>query len=253
MVEQLDLLLGRLPPELVGDASDRARSGIRIALRRPVPEAVLPEHPDDRLRQLEYAVVDVETTGGSPLRGHRITEFAAVRLRGTGELIDEYSTLVNPLRPIPRFITALTGIDPVMAAAAPRFEDIAERVRRILAGAVFVAHNAAFDHRFVAVELAGTGQALCGRTLCTVRLARKTVPEVTHRSLDALSYFFGLENEARHRALGDARVTAEILRRLLDRVEEREVWRWHELERLLRRRARKPRRRSANPRSMEEA
>lgn len=249
---QLDLL-ERLPPELVGDATDRARSGIRIALRRPVPAAVLPEGPADLLRSLEYAVVDVETTGGSPLRGHRVTEFAAVRLRGTGELVAEFSTLVNPLRPIPRFITALTGIDPVMVAEAPRFEEIAEPVRRILAGAVFVAHNAAFDHRFVAMELAGCGHALCGRALCTVRFARRTVPEVTHRSLDALSYFFGLENEARHRALGDARVTADILRRLLDRAEEREVWQWDELERLLRRRARKPRRRSANPRSMEEA
>lgn len=248
---QLDLL-ERLPPELVGDASDRARSGIRIALRPP-PAEVLPDAPDDLLRSLEYAVVDVETTGGAPSRGHRITEFAAVRIRGTGELVAEYSTLVNPHRSIPAFITALTGIDPGMVADAPCFEDIADRVKRILAGAVFVAHNAAFDHRFVALELAGAGQALYGRTLCTVRLARKTVPEVTHRSLDALSYFFGLENEARHRALGDARVTAAILRRLLDRVEEREVWRWDELERLLRRRARKPRRRSANPRSMEEA
>ena len=250
---QLDLL-DRLPPELVGDASDRGRAGIRIALRRmPVPAVLLPEDPADPLRSLEYAVVDVETTGGSPQRGHRITEFAAVRVRGTGEVVEEFSTLVNPLRPIPRFITALTGIDPAMVAAAPRFEDIAERVRRVLAGAVFVAHNAAFDRRFVEMELACTGQALLGRTLCTVRLARRTVPEVTHRSLDALSYFFGLENEARHRALGDARVTAAILRRLLDRVEERDVCRWHELERLLRRRARKSRRRSANPRSMEEA
>lgn len=251
MVEQLDLL-ERLPPELVGDASDRTRRGIRIGLRLP-PAGVGGERPDDLLRSLEYVVVDVETTGGSPLRGHRVTEFAAVRLRGTGEPVDEFSSLVNPLRSIPHFITALTGIDRAMVADAPRFEDIAEPVRRILAGAVFVAHNAAFDRRFVEAELAGTGQALSGRTLCTVRLARKTVPEVTHRSLDALSYFFGLENEARHRALGDARVTAAILRRLLDRVEEREVWRWSELERLLRRRARKPRRRAANPRSMEEA
>jgi DNA polymerase-3 subunit epsilon len=248
---QLDLL-ARLPPELIGDASDRSKCGVRIALRQ-VPAAVLPESPEDPLRSLEYAVVDVETTGGSPLRGHRITEFAAVRVRGTGEVIEEFSTLVNPLRPIPRFITALTGIDPWMVADAPRFEEVAEQVRRVLAGAVFVAHNAAFDHRFVQLELAGCGHSLLGRTLCTVRLARRTVPEVTHRSLDALSYFFGLENEARHRALGDARVTVAILRRLLDRAEEREVWRWQELERLLRRRPRRPRRRAANPRSMEEA
>src|SRR5512134_775499 len=144
---QLDLL-ARLPPELVGDDTERARHGVRIALRR-VPAALLPESPEDPLRSLEYAVVDVETTGGSPLRGHRITEFAAVRVRGTGEVVEEFSTLVNPLRPVPRFITALTGIDRGMLADAPRFEEVADRVRRVLAGAVFVAHNAGFDHRFV--------------------------------------------------------------------------------------------------------
>lgn len=250
---QLDLLR-LLPPELVGDASQRARLGIRISLRpgtTPAGPALL--DPGDPIRSLEYAVVDVETTGGSPLRGHRITEFAAVRVRGTGEVLEEYSTLLNPLRPIPRFITALTGIDPSMVADAPRFEEVAERIRRLLAGAVFVAHNAAFDHRFVQLEFARLGYTLPGRTLCTVRLARRTVPEVTHRSLDALSYFFGLENEARHRALGDARVTAAILRRLLDRAEEREVRRWEELERLLRRGPRRPRQRRANPHSMEGA
>lgn len=252
--EQLDLLK-LLPPELVGDVSARSARGVRLTLRRPPPPPPLEDRPDDLLRRLEYVVVDLETTGGAPSRGHRITEIAAVRMRGTGEIIDEFATLVNPQRPIPRFITELTRITPEMVQRAPVFADVADRVRRILAGAVFVAHNAAFDHRFLKVELARLGQqdALRGRTLCTVRLARRTVPEVTHRSLDALSYFFGLENEARHRAYGDARVTVDILRRLLDRAEEHEVQCWQELERLLRRRPRRARKRIANPHSMEEA
>lgn len=251
---QLDLLQ-RLPPELVGDASDRSQHGIRLSLRR-VPPVTLPapaESPDDLLRSLEYVVVDLETTGGSALSGHRITEFAGVRMRGTGEVVDEYSTLINPQRPIPYYITQLTRITPDMVRCAPVFPEVVPRIRTLLHGAVFVAHNAAFDYRFLKAELEQQGHELQCRTLCTVRLARRTVPEVTHRSLDALSYFFGLENEARHRAFGDARVTVEVLRRLLQRVEDRDITCWRQLEKLLRRKPRKARKRRANPHSMEEA
>jgi len=188
----------------------------------------------DRLRTLEYVVVDVETTGGSHRHGHRITEVAAVRLRGDGARIDEYTTLINPRRPIPPFITSLTRITWDMVARAPHFEDIADELRRFLAGAVFVAHNASFDWRFLSHELRRVdGLPLRGRVLCTVRLARRVVPEIRYRSLDALQYFFGIENEARHRAWGDARATALIFRRLLDRVEERDIERWEQLDALL--------------------
>jgi DNA polymerase-3 subunit epsilon len=249
---QLDLLQ-LLPPELVGDASDRSR-GIRIALRPALPlRTVALAHPEDELRHLEYAVVDLETTGGSAYRGHRITEFAAVRMRGTGEVIDEFSTLVNPLRRIPAFITELTRITPDMVAHAPLFHEIVPRVRRILEGAVFVAHNAAFDHGFLGAELERVRVPLVGRTLCTVRLARRTVPELTSRSLDSLAYFFNVDNEARHRAWGDARATAVILGRLLERLEEHEVRRWHELEKFLRRRPRRRRKRVASPQPVEGA
>ncbi|HSJ14049.1 MAG TPA: exonuclease domain-containing protein [Longimicrobiales bacterium] len=249
---QLDLLQ-LLPPELVGDASDRSR-GIRVSLRAaPAPRTVLLEHPDDELRRLEYVVVDLETTGGSAYRGHRITEFAAVRMRGNGEVIDEFSTLVNPLRRIPPFITALTRITSEMVAGAPLFHEIVPQVRRILEGAVFVAHNAGFDHRFLSAELSRLRVPLLGRKLCTVRLARRTVPEIGSRSLDSLAYFFNIENPARHRAFGDARATAVLLGRLLDRLEDQEVRRWHELETLLRRRPRRRRKRVASPQPMDVA
>jgi DNA polymerase-3 subunit epsilon len=191
--------------------------------------------------------VDVETTGGAAERGHRITEFAAVRLRGDGARLDEYATLVNPERPIPTFVSRLTRITDAMTARAPRFGAVRERVAAILEGAVFVAHNASFDWRFVSTELEWAGsEALRGRVLCTVRLARKVVPEVRRRSLDFLSDYFGVENEARHRAFGDARATARIFVRLLERLEERQIERWSALDELLARRA--PRRkRQASP------
>jgi DNA polymerase III epsilon subunit family exonuclease len=208
---------------------------------------------DAMIRSLEYVIVDVETTGGAPSRGHRITEVAAVRMRGDGEIVDEYETLVNPCRYISPFITQLTRITPAMAAAAPLFEDVAENVRSILDGAVFVAHNAAFDSRFIGMELARVGVPMYNRTLCTVRLARRTVTEVQSRSLDSLAYFFGVENQARHRAMGDARATALIFRKLLDRLDDHEVVRWTQLEAFLRRRVRRKRKRIASPQPMEDA
>ena len=257
--------LSLLPPELLIDDSERARRGIRITLpkREPAPPlyAVVREGrrdysvaaPDDPLRGLEYAVVDVETTGSSFGGGHRITEVCAVRLNGRGETVAEFHSLVNPDRPIPSIVSSLTHITWDMVKDAPRFWQIAPRLREVLDGAVFVAHNAPFDFGFISREMerASAGR-LEGRTLCTVRLARKVVPEVTSRSLDALQYFFDVGNEARHRAFGDARATAVIFRRLLERLEEHEVQRWEELEKFLRKRAKRKKRR-ASPHSMDEA
>lgn len=205
----------------------------------------------ESLRSLEYVVVDVETTGGGAGRGDRVTEIAAIRVRGTGEVLEEFTTLVNPERPIPPFITRLTNITDEMVRDAPRFGEIAEEVRRLLTGGVFVAHNVAFDWAFLHHELErATGTGLEGRRLCTVKLARRVVPEVASRSLGALSEYFGIENDARHRAFGDARATVEILMRLLERVEGYEITSWAELEKLLASRRRR-RKRSALPRSIE--
>jgi DNA polymerase III subunit epsilon len=237
------------------DASDRSRAGIRItlcqaaALARAARLAVdcaggLAD--DTPLRHLDYVVVDVETTGGSFTRGHRITEFAAVRLSGDGRIVDEYRSLVNPERPIPPVISAITNISWDMVRSAPRFAEVAHDVANVLRGAVFVAHNAGFDWRFVAAELERAGIPAGGRTLCTVQLARKVVPEVRSRSLDSLSYFFNIPNAARHRAWGDAEATVELFRRLMDRLETLDVARWAELQRLLQQRARRRKRRS-NP------
>jgi DNA polymerase-3 subunit epsilon len=174
-----------------------------------------------------------------------------VRLDGNGRLLDEYSSLVNPERSIPPYITRLTRITPAMIERAPRFDEVATEVRRMLADAVFVAHNASFDWRFLSTELQWVRQEpLCGRVICTVRLARKVVPEMPRRSLDSLSDYFGIENVARHRAFGDARATAEMFALLLGRLDEMRISQWHELETLLSRRAaRRKRRASPEPAS----
>jgi DNA polymerase III subunit epsilon len=250
-----------LPPELAVDVSDRARTGIRITLHRPATQlSFLPAavdcaaavHEDADIRSLEYVIVDVETTGGSFGRGHRITEIAAQRLRGDGTVVDECRSLINPERPIPSFISTLTNITWDMVAQAPRFAEVTAELSRVLSGAVFVAHNAAFDWRFVSAEMEHAGVPLTGRSLCTVRLAKKVVPEVTSRSLDSLTYFFNITVMQRHRAYGDVVATAEVFRRLLDRLDTLEVNRWGELQALLGQRAQR-KKKLANPHFMDGA
>lgn len=206
------------------------------------------------LREESFVVVDVETTGGSPWRGHRVTEVAAVRVRG-GQIEDTYSTLINPERPIPSMITGLTGITQAIVADQPRFAQVARRVGQALEGSVFVAHNAAFDWRFMCHEMSlATGMTLSGRQLCTVRLSRKLLPELPSRSLDGLALWFGVEIESRHRALDDAVATAKVLVKLIDMLQDQGVEDWDAVQRLLKKRKpRKSRKRKASPRSMEAA
>jgi DNA polymerase III epsilon subunit family exonuclease len=206
---------------------------------------------DAALDALDYVVVDCETTGGSPARGHRITEIAAVRVSRRGLVREEFRSLVNPVRPIPRAVSRLTNITEEMVADAPLFVELAPRLQEIMAGAVFVAHNAPFDLRFVEWEMRrGDYGPPRGRVLCTARLARKTMPELRSRSLDALIHFYGIDCPCRHRAYDDAVATADVLVRLLDRAEEQGVGHWNALDELLNRR-RPRRKRSALPRSME--
>lgn len=216
------------------------------------PAEYYPPVPDDTaLHTLEYAVVDCETTGGSPGRGDRITEIAAIRADRSGRIIDEFCTLVNPDRAIPRGITRITNISDDLVADAPAFADIAPRVQQLLAGAVFVAHNAPFDLRFVEWEMRrGDFGPPKGKVLCTARLARKMVPEMRSRSLDALIHRWDIPCEPRHRAYPDARATVDILVRLLDLAAEQGIGGWAELDRELKRR-KKRKKRSSLPTSME--
>jgi DNA polymerase-3 subunit epsilon len=211
---------------------------------KPEPAVV---GPDD-LDSLSYAVVDVETTGTRAGAGDRITEVAVVVVSG-GEVVQRYETLVNPERSIPPMITALTHITWEMVKDAPRFADICGELLDVLAGNVFVAHNAEFDWRFISTEVArATGRRLEARRLCTVRLARKVLPHLPSRRLDSLAHHYGVEIVDRHRALGDADATALILLRLLREAQDRDCVRWDDLQRLLApSSSRRKRKRSALP------
>ncbi|HEY8930767.1 MAG TPA: exonuclease domain-containing protein [Mucilaginibacter sp.] len=160
-----------------------------------------------------YAIVDIETTGGHA-SANGITEIA-ICIHNGKKVIERYSTLVNPKREIPIYISALTGITNEMVQSAPPFEDVAHDVYHLLNNKIFVAHNVNFDHSFVRYHLAAAGYDLQCNKLCTVRLSRKIMPGLPSYSLGKLCHSLEIANESRHRAAGDAEATSQLFSLLL--------------------------------------
>ena len=160
-----------------------------------------------------YAIVDIETTGGHA-SANGITEIA-ICLHDGKKVTKRYSTLVNPRRDIPIYIRALTGITNEMVAEAPPFEDVAADIYHLLHGKIFIAHNVNFDYSFVRYHLAAAGYDLQCNKMCTVRLSRKILQGLPSYSLGKLCRHLGIDNESRHRAMGDAEATAELFSLLL--------------------------------------
>ena len=166
------------------------------------------------MNRTEYAVVDIETTGGNAGTS-RITEIAVIIHNGT-EVIDRWETLVNPQQHIPLYITALTGISNEMISDAPLFEEIAEQLFNMISNRIFLAHNVNFDYSFVRHQLEEAGYKWTAPKLCTVRAARKIKSGLPSYSLGNLCRSLGISLENRHRAGGDADATAVLLSLLIN-------------------------------------
>ncbi|MDZ7868081.1 MAG: exonuclease domain-containing protein [Rheinheimera sp.] len=156
-----------------------------------------------------YAVIDVETTGGTA-GNDRVTEIGLVKLQ-YGREITRYATLINPGRRIPSFISKLTGITDSMVATAPGFCDIAPTLWELLQGCIFVAHNVRFDYSFIRAEFARCGYTLQLPQLCTVVESRRYFPGLASYSLGNLAAHFGISLTQHHRALADAAAAAALL------------------------------------------
>jgi DNA polymerase-3 subunit epsilon len=155
---------------------------------------------------MNFAVIDLETTGGS-LKTTKITEIAILITDGE-KIIDEYSSLVNPERTIPPFITRLTGITDKMVENAPKFYEIAKDILEFIKDAVFVAHNVGFDYNVLRSEYKSLGFDFRATHLCTVRTSRYILPGHASYSLGKLTNDLDIVLHDRHRAMGDARATA---------------------------------------------
>ena len=160
-----------------------------------------------------YAIVDIETTGGSS-KTHGITEIAVIIHDGKRE-ISRWETLVNPEIHIPSNITALTGITNEMVESAPVFKAISEELQELLKDKIFVAHNVNFDYGFIRNHFARTGVKWNPKRLCTVRLSRKIIPGLYSYSLGKIAQQLGYQIEHRHRARGDCEFTAILFKKLV--------------------------------------
>ena len=162
-----------------------------------------------------FAVVDVETTGGSLEQGSRITEIAVVV--HDGYLVHEkFSSLVNPGIPIPPFISKLTGITDEMVASAPAFTEIAPQLQELFTDKIFVAHNVSYDLSYVSAEFSRCGIDFTTDKLCTCQVSRSIFKGFGSYSLSALTKNLGITLNGHHRALNDALAASEILKMLVD-------------------------------------
>ncbi len=182
-----------------------------------IPEPIAPVAAE--LDRTDFVIVDVETTGWLPGQAG-ITEIAAVRI-GRGLPRAEFSALVNPGHPIPADIVALTGITDAMVSKAPPIGAVLPGFLEFASGCVLTAHNAPFDVGFLTAAC-GTSRIAWPdfRVLDTAALARSVLgdAEVPDCKLATLASFFGAGTEPRHRALDDARATADVLQALLARL-----------------------------------
>lgn len=160
-----------------------------------------------------YAVVDIETTGGSP-KNSKITEIAIFVYNGD-KIIDSFSSLINPECEIPFHITTLTGITNEMVSGAPKFYEVAKKIVEITSNRTFVAHNVSFDYGFIQNEFKNLGYNFNLTTMCTVKLSRKYIPGFPSYSLGKICKNLGIEIEGRHRAAGDALATVKLLEIIL--------------------------------------
>lgn len=162
-----------------------------------------------------FAIIDIETCGGKfEFRKGRITEICILVHDGL-QVVENFSTLVNPECYISPFFTNLTGISNEMVSKAPKFHEIAQTILTLTENRIFVAHNVSFDYNFIRDEFASLGYEYQREKLCTVKLSRKLIPGKKTYSLGPLCESMGITNDARHRAEGDAIATAKLFDILL--------------------------------------
>ncbi|MCE3225509.1 MAG: putative DNA-directed polymerase (epsilon subunit) [Bacteroidetes bacterium] len=157
-----------------------------------------------------FAIIDIETCGGKfEFQNGRITEICILVHDGL-QVVDKFTTLINPDCNISPYFTKLTNITNEMVADAPRFHEVAKKIIEMTEGRIFVAHNVGFDYGFIKAEFASLGYKYRRDTLCTVRLSRKLMPGRISYSLGHLCASLGIEIFGRHRAEGDAVATAQL-------------------------------------------
>ena len=202
---------------------------------------------DRKLSETTFAVLDLETSGGSPRLGAGITEIGVVKVKG-GQVLGTFQSFVDPGHALPYFITELTGITDQMLVSAPFIDEILPTLFEFLGNpdeTVVVAHNSPFDLSFL--KAASVTHEIDWPeyvTVDTARLARAVLErdEVINCKLSTLSQFFGATTSPNHRALDDALATVDVLHGLIERLAGFKIYNFEEMRSfpLKKRRAKRP-------------
>jgi len=191
------------------------------------------------MQKTPVVVVDIETTGLSPYR-HKITEIAAIKVLN-GKIVNQFEQLINPETHIPSFITKLTGIHDALVADAPTVDEVIPEFQSFLGEEVFVAHNASFDHKFIAHNIhKHQKEHMRNEKLCTQKLANRILPDLHSKRLGVICEHYGVDNKQAHRAMGDTLATVEVFGKMMDALKENNITKIHEVlsfERMLRSKA----------------
>lgn len=185
------------------------------------------------IKDHNFTIVDVETTGGSPFF-NRVIEVGLIRVEN-GSVVEEFKQLFNPKIEIPEFITKMTGISNDDVEDAPEFAELASELLGKFQNSIFVAHNSQFDYGFIQEEFRKSGIEFSAPQLCTVKLSRMLFPEHKRHNLSELIERYQFECQNRHRAFDDAQVLWDFMKYISANVPEEQ---WSEALRTL---IRKPR------------
>ena len=173
------------------------------------------------LQEIEFVVLDTETTGLRPGH-HRVIELAGIRIRA-GEVIDSFQSLLNPGVRLPPFIVQFTGITQEMIATAPKAHEVFPDFLNFIEGAILVGHNIGFDIGFLSYEARLLGYDFPLDGLDTIPLARRFLPTLRRFKLDSVASHLKITTANRHRAMGDARVTAAVFVKLLELAQKQGI------------------------------
>jgi DNA polymerase-3 subunit epsilon len=173
------------------------------------------------LREIEFVILDTETTGLRPGH-HRVIELAGIRIRG-GEVMGSFQSLLNPGVRLPAFIVQFTGITQEMVTTAPKAHEVFPDFLHFIDGAILVGHNVGFDIGFLSYEARLLGYDFPIDGLDTIPLARRFLPGLRRFKLDKVADHLKIPAINRHRALGDARVTAAIFVKLLELAQQQGI------------------------------
>lgn len=204
------------PPRSVEEKSEKSE----FLLRRPIRFSL---DAKASFRDYPLVIFDFETTG-LDMNRDRIIEVGAIKYVDM-EAVEEYATLVATDSPLPAVVERISGITQDMLEGKPRLPEVLPSFLKFIKGSILVAHNAPFDMAFLKKECQRQGIDLEWPTFCTLKMAREFLPQLDSKGLDSLAKHYGLHFEARHRSIGDVKVTHSVLKNfLMEEGKHLEIW-----------------------------